>query len=76
MKKKTVPQMAYFIMRLGQIGNIGPSTIYKIDEQPEEGFINENAAINHFDKSVRTGVLPHNSWANYTIIPIYSCKEV
>jgi hypothetical protein len=66
-------KIAYYIMQLQQIGNVGANEIFKTPKQPEEGYHIELDAINALHRLMKEGEYPFNhKHATFTIMPIYS----
>jgi hypothetical protein len=65
---------AYYILILRQIGNIGAKEIFKIDDQPREGFSSESEAEKHLEKLFNEGKYPYdNKWRyDFMISKLYS----
>lgn len=72
--KKACMGSAYYIMILRQVGNIGAKEIFKIDDQPKEGFNNEPEAEKHLEKLFNEGKYPYdNKWKySFMISKLYS----
>lgn len=65
---------AYYILILRQVGNIGAKEIFKIDDQPKEGFSSESEAEKHLEKLFNEGKYPYdNKWRyDFMISKLYS----
>lgn len=72
--KKVCMDSAYYIMILRQVGNIGAKEIFKIDDQPKEGFDNESEAEKHLEKLFHEGKYPYdNKWKySFMISKLYN----
>ena len=71
----------YFIFRHRQIGNVGAWELPKLKNQPEDGFFDEQSAINWLEtkfangKDYGFGQYDSAYWNQYIIMAVYSKLE-
>ena len=66
---------SFYIYELRQIGNVGAHEICPIDEQPEEGFTNEEKAEAYLVDLLESDKYPFVRGHRFAIMPIYSKNE-
>ena len=66
----------YFIFQTRKVGIVG--SLEKIDEQPDDGFTNENEAIHYLENNYKEGKVygfrkeDNAHWYRYIILPVYT----
>jgi hypothetical protein len=61
----------YFIMKISQIGNIGPYEIKKIKDQPKDGFPTEADAIRALEGLLKKKETFCYSWDQLTVLRLW-----